>query len=67
MRRTALVIVASLAFVGPHHLHAQVPTVAPPRRDTVRARPDTTRRDTTKKADSTVKELIKWNPTDSVM
>ena len=67
MRRTALAIVASLAFVGPHHLHAQVRTVTPPRRDTVRARPDTARRDTTAADSSRVKELIKWNPTDSVM
>jgi hypothetical protein len=67
-RRLALAIVASFAVAIPCALEAQVRPVAPPRRDTVRARPDTTRRDTTA-ADSLnkTKELIEWNPTDSVM
>ncbi len=43
-------------------------TVRVPRRDTVPARPDTVRRDSTRAADSTApKELIKWNEQDSVM
>ncbi|MDP9200584.1 MAG: hypothetical protein M3P26_01455, partial [Gemmatimonadota bacterium] len=35
--------------------------------DTVRARPDTSRRDSTSADSSRMRELIKWNPTDSVM
>jgi hypothetical protein len=39
----------------------------PPRRDTVRAPGDTTRRDSTAADSAGLKELIKWNETDSVM
>jgi lipopolysaccharide transport LptD-like protein len=65
-RRLALAIVASFVLAAPHWLDAQIRPVTPPRRDTIRARPDTSRRDST--ADSLqTRELIKWNPTDSVM
>src|SRR6202040_3573477 len=40
---------------------------APARRDTVRARPDTSRKDSTKADSARVKQLIKWNEVDSVM
>ncbi|MEO8579936.1 MAG: putative LPS assembly protein LptD [Gemmatimonadales bacterium] len=44
-------------------------TVRVPKRDTIPARPDTTRRDSTKAAADSAKpkELIKWNEQDSVM
>ena len=68
-RRLTLAIAGALAFVAQHELAAQIrprPAI-PARRDTARARADTSRRDSTA-ADSTKnKELIKWNPTDSVM
>jgi hypothetical protein len=65
-RRLALAIVASFALAAPHCLYAQIRPVTPPRRDTIPTRPDTSRRDST--ADSLqTRELIKWNPTDSVM
>jgi hypothetical protein len=66
-RRLALAFAALFAFVAPCDLEAQVPTVTPPRRDTVRARPDTTRRDSIAAEASKTKDLIEWNPTDSVM
>ena len=56
----------ALIFCAPV-LTAQVRSVPAPRRDTVRARPDTTRRDTTAADSTRPKELIKWNETDSVM
>jgi hypothetical protein len=65
--RPGLVIAASFALVAPHGLAAQIRPVTPPRRDTVRARPDTSKRDTTAADSSKTKELIQWNPTDSVM
>ncbi len=70
-RRLTLAIAVSFALVAPHGLAAQVKKVTPslpaPRRDTVRARPDTTRRDSTAADSSKTTDLIKWNPTDSVM
>ncbi len=64
--RVALVVATALTVVAQHAIEAQVPRVPAPRRDTVRARPDTPRRDSAV-VDSTIKELIKWNPNDSVM
>ncbi|PYO50145.1 MAG: hypothetical protein DMD72_03160, partial [Gemmatimonadetes bacterium] len=47
---------------------AQVrPSPTPIRRDTLRARGDTTRRDSTAADTTKVKDLIKWNEVDSVM
>lgn len=66
MRRLMLGTAASFSLFAPHDLSAQIRGVTAPRRDTVPARADTARRDTTA-ADSASKELIKWNPTDSVM
>jgi lipopolysaccharide export system protein LptA len=68
VRRRA-VLFAGVALVLSAHtsLWAQVKTLPPQGRDTIRARPDTARRDSTK-ADSTKgRELIKWNEPDSVM
>ena len=67
----ALVVGGMLSICAHRDLLAQVrgaPPPTPQRRDTVRPRPDSTRRDTTA-ADSTrmPKELIKWNEPDSVM
>jgi lipopolysaccharide transport LptD-like protein len=72
MRCLRLAITVSIVLVADHELGAQILGVTPARRDTVRARPDTSRRDSTAAdsaaADSSkTKELIKWNPTDSVM
>ncbi len=45
-----------------------IPAVRPPaRRDTVRTRPDTSRKDSTKADSARAKQLIKWNEVDSVM
>ncbi|MDP9205394.1 MAG: hypothetical protein M3P12_08055, partial [Gemmatimonadota bacterium] len=66
-RRLPIAIAASLALVAQHGLAAQIRTITPPRPDTVRARPDTSRRDSTSADSSRMRELIKWNPTDSVM
>ncbi|HEY6089516.1 MAG TPA: putative LPS assembly protein LptD [Gemmatimonadaceae bacterium] len=72
MTRCLSVIVAAAALglgaaLAP--ASAQIRGVTPARRDTVRARPDTTRRDSTAKArdSAKTKDLIKWNPSDSVM
>ena len=72
MRLRAAPVVGVVVSLYAHgHLQAQVrgvPAPTPPRRDTVRPRPDSTRRDTTAAADSSrPKELIKWNEQDSVM
>jgi len=56
-----------LTFVAQHGLGAQIRGVAPPRRDTIAARADTARRDSTAADSLAARELIKWNPTDSVM
>ena len=70
-RRLSLAIAVSFAFVAPHDVPAQIKRVTPslptPRRDTVRARPDTARRDSTAADSAKTTDLIKWNPTDSVM
>ena len=67
MKRMLLIGLATgFALVAPGDLAAQIRRVTAPRRDTVPVRPDTTRRDSTA-ADSATKELIKWNPADSVM
>lgn len=70
--RTGLLVAGVALFMGANReLAAQVRGAAP-RRDTVirrpagAARPDTTRRDSTA-ADSSSRELIKWNEPDSVM
>ena len=67
IRRLALAIGASIVLVVPQDLEAQVRPVTPPRADTVRARPDTTRRDSVAADSLKTRELIQWNPTDSVM
>jgi len=67
MRTLTLAVAATFALVAQHDLAAQVRPAAPPRRDTVRARPDTSKRDTTAADTSKTKELVKWNETDSVM
>jgi hypothetical protein len=62
------VLATAAAAVCAHaSLFAQVPTGAAVRRDTVRARGDTTRRDSTRADSTKLKELIKWNEPDSVM
>jgi len=67
MRHSIVFAAIALALCAHTSLWAQVRPVAPPRRDSVRTRADTLRRDSTA-ADSTApKELIKWNETDSVM
>ncbi|MEP6857821.1 MAG: putative LPS assembly protein LptD [Gemmatimonadales bacterium] len=69
-RRLALISVCAVAFVAARAVEAQVRPRVPAggaRRDTVRARGDTTRRDSTAVDSTKTKELIKWNPTDSVM
>jgi len=66
--RLVFVMAAALALEGAHQpVFAQIRGVAPARRDTVRARADTSRRDSTARDSSRTKDLIKWNPTDSVM
>src|SRR5205809_1449742 len=74
-------VAASALLVFAEVLPAQVRPAPVPRRDTVRTRPDTTRRDTvrararpdTSRRDTTAadssrqKELIKWNEPDSIM
>ena len=67
MRTLMLAVAATFALVAQHDLVAQVRPAAPPRRDTVRARPDTSKRDTIAKDTSKTKDLVQWNPTDSVM
>ena len=68
--RSLYVLIIGLLLLPGSSAFAQVrrnPTARPPvRGDTVRAQPDTSRRDST--ADSTsVKDLIKWREADSVM
>jgi lipopolysaccharide export system protein LptA len=66
-RRAILLAGVALALFAHTNLSAQVRT--PPRqgRDTVRARGDTTRRDSTAADSAKGRELIKWNEPDSVM
>jgi hypothetical protein len=66
-RRFIVFATAAAAVCGHASLVAQVPTSPAPRRDTVRARGDTTHRDSTAADSTKLKELIKWNEPDSVM
>jgi hypothetical protein len=67
IHRLALAIGVSIVLVVPQDVEAQVRPVTPPRVDTVRARADTTRRDSVAADSLKTRELIQWNPTDSVM
>jgi hypothetical protein len=67
MRYMPLVVCAMLTLSAPMSLSAQVRGVTPPRRDTVRARPDTSRHDSTAIDSTKPKDLLKWNEPDSVM
>ena len=67
IRTLTLAVAATFALVAQHDLVAQVRPAAPPRRDTVRTRPDSTKRDTTGVDTTRTKDLVQWNPTDSVM
>ena len=64
-----IIVAAAILFalVAQHPAEAQVRPVTPPRRDTVRPRPDTARRDTTGADTTKTRDLVKWNETDSVM
>ncbi|HEY4670503.1 MAG TPA: hypothetical protein VIG78_00450, partial [Gemmatimonadaceae bacterium] len=64
--RGVLVLVGLFSVVAHSPVLAQVKGV-PTRVDTLRARADTTRRDSTKADSSSVRELVKWNEADSVM
>ena len=66
-RRAIGFATAAVAICAHASLAAQVPTSPAPRRDTVRARGDTTHRDSTAADSTKLKELIKWNEPDSVM
>jgi hypothetical protein len=66
-RRAIGFATVAIAVCAHGSLFAQVPTSPAPRRDTVRARGDTTRRDSTAADSTKLKELIKWNEPDSVM
>jgi lipopolysaccharide assembly outer membrane protein LptD (OstA) len=57
----------AIAVCAHASLAAQVPGGAAARRDTVRARGDTTHRDSTAADSARLKELIKWNEPDSLM
>ncbi|MFL5623408.1 MAG: putative LPS assembly protein LptD [Gemmatimonadaceae bacterium] len=59
--------VGAFLFCAHNELIAQVRTVPPRTRDTVRTRPDTTRRDSAARDTTKARELIKWNEPDSVM
>ena len=64
--RSLYVLLAASLLLPAGSAFGQVRGVTAPRRETVKPRPDTLRRDST--ADSTrSKELIKWNEVDSVM
>ncbi|HEY3133440.1 MAG TPA: putative LPS assembly protein LptD [Gemmatimonadaceae bacterium] len=67
--RSVMVIGGLAALYAQSDLSAQVRSLPAPtqRRDTVRARPDTTRRDTAAKDSTKPKDLIQWNEPDSVM
>ena len=69
-QRLTLTIAGAIAVIATQAVDAQVRPRVPEsgaRRDTVRARGDTTRRDSTAVDSTKQRELIKWNPTDSVM
>jgi lipopolysaccharide assembly outer membrane protein LptD (OstA) len=63
----SLLFVAILLAIPALSVSAQVRPVPIARRDTVRPRPDSLGRDTTKRDSTASKELIKWNEPDSVM
>jgi hypothetical protein len=67
MRRPIVFAAIALALCAHTSLWAQVRPVAPPRRDSVRLRADTLRRDSTAVDSTAPRDLIKWNETDSVM
>jgi lipopolysaccharide export system protein LptA len=68
VKRGAILFVGvALAFSWQANLSAQVKTPPIQVRDTLRARPDTARRDSTKADSAKGRELIKWNAPDSVM
>ncbi|MDQ3673634.1 MAG: hypothetical protein M3365_04585, partial [Gemmatimonadota bacterium] len=64
--RYSLLLCAALVAPGAT-LSAQIRSVVPMPGDSVRARPDTIRPDSIRPDTSGVRELIKWNETDSVM
>jgi lipopolysaccharide export system protein LptA len=66
-RRAILLAGVALALSGQTSLSAQVKTPTTQVRDTLRARPDTSRRDSTAADSAKGRELIKWNESDSVM
>ncbi|HEY4671504.1 MAG TPA: hypothetical protein VIG78_05520, partial [Gemmatimonadaceae bacterium] len=63
--RRVLLLVGLFSVVAGSRAMAQV-TRVPSRVDTTRSRADTARRDSTR-ADSSARELVKWNEADSVM
>jgi len=66
--KLVLTAAAVLSLYASDNLIAQVrPSPTPIRRDTLRTRADTTRRDSTAADTARVKDLIKWNEVDSVM
>jgi len=66
--KLVLAAAAVLSLYASNNVAAQVrPSPTPIRRDTLRARGDTTRRDSTAADTTKVKDLIKWNEVDSVM
>ncbi|HEX9250284.1 MAG TPA: hypothetical protein VF856_12335, partial [Gemmatimonadaceae bacterium] len=68
MKSCAILFVGvALALPARTNLSAQVKTPPAQVRDTVRARPDSSRRDSTKADSAQGRELIKWNEADSVM
>jgi len=70
VRLRVVVFAVGAVVIGSNHIAAQVRTLPAPttqRRDTLRAKGDTTRRDSTAADSGKVKELIKWNEPDSVM
>ena len=68
IRRASLIAIGVMALGG-SRIGAQVRSLPAPtqRRDTVRARPDSARRDSLAADSAKTKELIKWNEPDSVM
>jgi hypothetical protein len=67
LRSHAAVLIAALMVCTAATASAQIRNAPPPRRDTVRARGDTARRDSTKADSARTKDLIQWNEADSVM
>ncbi|HMI47393.1 MAG TPA: putative LPS assembly protein LptD [Gemmatimonadaceae bacterium] len=67
MRVSILIGACAIGLCAQSNLSAQVRSVTPARRDTVRAPGDTIRRDSTAADSTRPKDLIKWNEPDSVM